>query len=141
MGRLRELLWFYVGVGCATLVFQIWVRWDHCAGAAACGLSFGKGLVWSTIHVHFSPVLQPVWVSGLQVARASTPLSMIVTGLLLPHATRNPTHKAPVASFCICQTPFISSRERRAKRSCNVSMLPGGGKVIQSAVGRQPSWF
>ena len=49
MGRLRELLWFYVGVGCATLVFQIWVRWDHCAGAAACGLSFGKGLVWSTI--------------------------------------------------------------------------------------------
>jgi hypothetical protein len=43
------LLWLYVGIGCLTLVFQIWVRWDQCAGVAGCGLSFAKAVVWSVI--------------------------------------------------------------------------------------------
>lgn len=57
----RTWLWFYAGVGCATLVFQTWVRWDQCTGMMGCGLSFAKGLVWSTIW----PASWVVFLAGL----------------------------------------------------------------------------
>jgi hypothetical protein len=49
MDAARKLLRPYVGVGCLTLIFQIWWRSGYCGDAFACALSFGKGAVWSII--------------------------------------------------------------------------------------------
>jgi hypothetical protein len=45
----KWFLWAYVGIGVLTLIFQIYVRFPVCVGAASCSLSFAKGLVWSVI--------------------------------------------------------------------------------------------
>jgi hypothetical protein len=36
-------------IGIITIIFQIYYRYPVCSGAAGCGLSFGKGVVWSAI--------------------------------------------------------------------------------------------
>jgi hypothetical protein len=43
----KFLLGIYLAGAIATLVFQIGVRSQECAGASGCALSYGKAVVWS----------------------------------------------------------------------------------------------
>jgi hypothetical protein len=61
MTTTRKLLWAYGAVACLTLIFQIWVRSGQCAGAAACAISFAKGVIWSTIW----PLSWAVYLGGM----------------------------------------------------------------------------
>ncbi|HEY7663267.1 MAG TPA: hypothetical protein VH934_09115 [Xanthobacteraceae bacterium] len=45
----KELSWRYALAACLTLCFQIWLRWGDCAGASACGISFGKAMIWAVL--------------------------------------------------------------------------------------------
>lgn len=51
MDRATTRYWLlgYAALGLLTFLFQSWVRLDQCQGAASCGLSLAKGLVWSAI--------------------------------------------------------------------------------------------
>jgi hypothetical protein len=46
---IKSLFGVYVIVGIITLVMQFYYRYPSCAGAMECGLSYGKGVVWSAI--------------------------------------------------------------------------------------------
>jgi hypothetical protein len=49
MKSLKYLLGLYVAVALVTFVLQAPNRFPACGEAAACGLSFVKGVVWSAI--------------------------------------------------------------------------------------------
>jgi hypothetical protein len=46
---IKLLFGVYVAIGILTLVMQFYFRYPDCSGAMGCGLSFGKGVVWSAI--------------------------------------------------------------------------------------------
>jgi len=54
-------LTLYVGMAVLTAVFQIWVRSSQCTGMSDCGLSYAKGIVWSTIW----PMSWIVYLAGI----------------------------------------------------------------------------
>ena len=39
----------YVALALCTLIFQAWVRSDHCSGMAECGPSYAKAVAWSAV--------------------------------------------------------------------------------------------
>jgi hypothetical protein len=49
MKWIKLLLGVYVSIALVTMVLQAPNRFPACSGAAACGLSFAKGVVWSAI--------------------------------------------------------------------------------------------
>jgi hypothetical protein len=49
MKILKLLLGLYVAIALVTMVLQAPHRFPGCSDAAACGLSFAKGVVWSAI--------------------------------------------------------------------------------------------
>jgi hypothetical protein len=59
---LALLLGIYAGAGIATLLFQLWIRYGHCAGTTSCAISFLKGAVWLEIW----PASWAVFLAGLK---------------------------------------------------------------------------
>jgi predicted benzoate:H+ symporter BenE len=46
---MKWLVGLYIVLGIITMIFQIYYRYPICSGAAGCGLSSAKGVVWSVI--------------------------------------------------------------------------------------------
>jgi hypothetical protein len=46
---IKSLFGVYGVVGIVTLVMQFYERYPNCSGVTGCGLSYGKGVVWSAI--------------------------------------------------------------------------------------------
>jgi len=46
---LKWVLGLYVVVAIVTMISQVQARNSMCSGAAGCGLSYAKGVVWSAI--------------------------------------------------------------------------------------------
>jgi hypothetical protein len=46
---LKWVLGLYVVVAIVTMILQVEPRYSMCSGAAGCGLSYVKGVVWSAI--------------------------------------------------------------------------------------------
>jgi hypothetical protein len=97
IAKTRSRIAAYAAAGAITLLFQVWIRLQQCEGAAKCGLSLAKAVIWSFVW----PAYWVVYIAGF-------------TGLVSP---------SPPAAFSITTQRYDNARtgQNLSERVLNIS--------------------